>query len=758
MMINSNEYFGNTFTNELYNTIYTEILKSNPEVIDSIDNIMGRLESPQKEQFISLFIDLKTKNEPLDTDFVLRLCHKLLEQQNKSNVSFLQTDQIIGRNELSHQYYGRKHLKNDKSGQNKTESSYGLFEKKNNNRFSLSSNRMNLLTDSRIEYARELLLNLTQFGQGIKWEKSDNHNTCIIIPNLEFVVKHVNELGRLHKIIKDYVKADNQHIGSVAKALRFSLQEKINSYYVYVNKWLGANFDVLEHSKDCLRICIPLDHDVLIRFQCLAKIVKNAKGKSGCNLISSVIRSSIREIESKMLNEITKPIHAMILRWMTDGEIEDEHGDFFIVENLSESYWNNSYALSSTNTLDFINEYQLNCIYQTGKNMNLLLKLLSPKIKAKIEKLRENIKILATGGDGLIVMLANKCSTTSSMLSDSCDQSSALLLEVLIGDYKLFQQFEGLRNYMMLGRGDFYTYVIHKLEPYFGSNEIYNYQLKDIIKNAYALTSAGNDSEDLFSNLKYRIDKTGKMNWNSINFEYKTDGSLNQILGSCFNHYMNVFKFLWRLKNVDWTTHKMWQELNYFVKKSYNKIELKPVLRNINALLSSMLSCVNEIQNFMFEMINDEWEQFKSETHRATSVKTVTDAHMSFLESITKCVDDGCVSLDAYVESLKIHVERFSNVFRCFVDKTESSSSEDPKTQKYSKHCEENNMINAFMDNFGDIKKQYETELGDFLIKLKDGDTRDRGALALRIDFNGYYSNNVNCIYWARPCVVITDE
>lgn len=30
--------------------------------------------------------------------------------------------------------------------------------------------------------------------------------------------------------------------------------------------------------------------------------------------------------------------------------------------------------------------------------MNLLLKLLSPKKKAKIEKLRENIKILATGG------------------------------------------------------------------------------------------------------------------------------------------------------------------------------------------------------------------------------------------------------------------------------------------------------------------------------------------------------------------------
>lgn len=75
----------------------------------------------------------------------------------------------------------------------------------------------------------------------------------------------------------------------------------------------------------------------------------------------------------------------------------------------------------------------------------------------------------------------------------------------------------------------------------------------------------------------------------------------------------------------------------------FSQIELKSILRNINAFLSNMLSCVNEIQNFMFEMINDEWEQFKSETHKATCVKTITDAHMSFLESITKCMEDGSV-------------------------------------------------------------------------------------------------------------------
>jgi len=30
---------------------------------------------------------------------------------------------------------------------------------------------------------------------------------------------------------------------------------------------------------------------------------------------------------------------------MIDGEIKDKHGEFFIVENLSENYWNNSHTL-----------------------------------------------------------------------------------------------------------------------------------------------------------------------------------------------------------------------------------------------------------------------------------------------------------------------------------------------------------------------------------------------------------------------------
>jgi len=96
--------------------------------------------------------------------------------------------------------------------------------------------------DASKQFGRKLLLNLTQYDQGMKWGKSDNDTACITIPNLDFVVKRVNELGRLHKIIKDYVNADNEHSGLVATALRFSLQERNNSYYIYVSKWVSHIF------------------------------------------------------------------------------------------------------------------------------------------------------------------------------------------------------------------------------------------------------------------------------------------------------------------------------------------------------------------------------------------------------------------------------------------------------------------------------------------------------------------------------------
>jgi len=73
--------------------------------------------------------------------------------------------------------------------------------------------------------------------------------------------------------------------------------------------------------------------------------------------------------------------------------------------------------------------------------------------------------------DGLLTMLADKRSRPSMIVTDMCAQTSVLLMDVLKTKYNLFECFEGFRNYMLLGRGDFYNYVISKLECVFITNE-----------------------------------------------------------------------------------------------------------------------------------------------------------------------------------------------------------------------------------------------------------------------------------------------
>lgn len=130
---------------------------------------------------------------------------------------------------------------------------------------------------------------------------------------------------------------------------------------------------------------------------------------------------------------------------------------------------------------------------------------------------------------------------------------------------------------------------------------MHSYQLREIVEAARNLTSAGNDDKKSFDCLKYRVDCTGEVNWDSFKFEYVTDEPLNQVkldlitiimnyyveedttivckpimamltqvFGPCFNHYADVFQFLWRLKKVYWTANKMWHGLTCFIKKTHN--------------------------------------------------------------------------------------------------------------------------------------------------------------------------------------------
>lgn len=82
-------------------------------------------------------------------------------------------------------------------------------------------------------FGQKLLMDLAHCSQGKEWIHPHVYS-C-----LEFMTSYIDEFVRSHNVIKDYVNIDNIYVGRVADALRFVLQNELNSYYINVNIWVS---------------------------------------------------------------------------------------------------------------------------------------------------------------------------------------------------------------------------------------------------------------------------------------------------------------------------------------------------------------------------------------------------------------------------------------------------------------------------------------------------------------------------------------
>lgn len=63
-----------------------------------------------------------------------------------------------------------------------------------------------------------------------------------------------------------------------------------------------------------------------------------------------------------------------------------------------------------------------------------------------------------------LLQLAEPASPLAIIIESAFMETSQLVLNTLKSQFKLFENFHGLRRYMLMGQGDFYRYLIQLLE------------------------------------------------------------------------------------------------------------------------------------------------------------------------------------------------------------------------------------------------------------------------------------------------------
>lgn len=104
-------------------------------------------------------------------------------------------------------------------------------------------------------------------------------------------------------------------------------------------------------------------------------------GQNGGALASTVYEFShhgdprVKKLVKRVLESVSEPLYNMLLRWITDGELDDPYNEFFIescAEVAGERMWHEKYQVRDSMVPSFINRAQARKILGTGKSINFL--------------------------------------------------------------------------------------------------------------------------------------------------------------------------------------------------------------------------------------------------------------------------------------------------------------------------------------------------------------------------------------------------
>lgn len=427
------------------------------------------------------------------------------------------------------------------------------------------------------------------------------------------------------------------------------------------------------------------------RLKTLAMLVECCKGERGGQLARIVFRfmqqgdKQIRAIITRILSQVVLPIRLMLSQWIFHGEIQDPYDEFFIsleepqVERLTNSVTMMSLAsasmpshmqqhrnisistsmssLSSASVDErkyiindkmipgFISRQQANKILATGKAIHLLRKLCADSVASSVPGYDDLKKSFESTNIECLFRSIN-CGEENEfehLLNTAYKEFSQKALELLFGNYKLRSHFRGLRQYLLLGQGDFIRHLMDLLQSELDkpSSECRFHNILQVLECAMRSTNAQYDEPDITNRLDCRLldpPNPQASGWDIFSLVYKVDGPISTVFtDEKVKDYIDIFRQLWRAKRVEHVLTSLWSSQMFYTKKTIAMPLISPIFHRANILLTEMIHFMQHFQNFiMFEVVECSWVELVAATEVARDVEEVIAAHDNYLRKIKK--------------------------------------------------------------------------------------------------------------------------
>lgn len=316
------------------------------------------------------------------------------------------------------------------------------------------------------------------------------------------------------------------------------------------------------------------------------------------------------------------------------------------------------YAINDYMMPGFITRQQANKVLATGKAIHLLRKVAANSatnsltgyddLKKSFES--TNIESLFKS-NGLIN--CREENEFEHLLNSAYKEVSQKVLELLFSNFKLRSHFRGLRQYMLLGQGDFIRHLMDLLEAELDkpSTDCRLYNLSSVLDTARRSTNAQFEESDVIDRVDCRLldapceNATG---WDIFSLSYRVDGPISTIFSEeRVRDYIEIFRQLWRTKRVEHVLTSLWSSQMHYTKYcTKNHTPDLPLIRGVfhkaNILLTKMQHFIQHFQNFiMFEVVECSWVELIAAIDVAKDVDEIITAHDTYLEKIKSKIKSG---------------------------------------------------------------------------------------------------------------------
>jgi gamma-tubulin complex component 3 len=478
------------------------------------------------------------------------------------------------------------------------------------------------------------------------------------------------EAGWLYSRIKSYAVSPKH--GSVARALAMAMDTELDSY----RAWLTS---VQPHH---LHLILVESRRPLARLKILALLTDGLALFDGGPLLSALYAHSRHgdtrhaQLASYLLTTAAKPWFELLYAWIRQGLLSSS--EFFVqeIETVADrDLWRKRYSLVQAKVpVGSIDQDLVEPVFQIGKGINYIRKCLLD------EGWSMNLELTNIETNTANSMESSMDATESQRVRAFVVLASKLvhsrILESLWRDYSLMDHLFALKQFLLLGQGDFFSALMDGIHAAYGQNQgvvgIYRHDLEGIVDTSLKSTNAMDFSRDMLERLQVRlmldpdegtqfmfaepkgssVSADTRTVWDCFLLEYVVPDPLVAIVDtSAMQCYQDMFLLLFGVKKVDYLLNYTWRmsaTLQHALQTSaqYNAIKVKTspayaqaiiLLRKVAMTRQSMFHFVGNLKSYLlFEVLEGGWKGLVRQIESAQSLDDVVHAHEEYLNGICR--------------------------------------------------------------------------------------------------------------------------